>query len=574
MTDSYDFIIVGGGTAGLLFATRLATALPESSVVVLESGSAYPDNTHLCMYDRYHAWQRPDLDHGYMTTPQTFLKGRELHYLRGKGPGGCSNLNFLTYTCGSGEDYNYWAELVGDESWKWEHTHRRFREIETFHADLSEDMKKYSNPLPENHGYNGPLHVSLPSQWENGITELMDATARYGLPLNMDTNSGNPIGVSIPPTSTFKGYRWTGESIYTNSRPANLKMLTDIKVAKVVFENKVAVGVQTVDGRKFTAKQEVILSAGCFDTPKILLLSGIGPSQELAKHNIQAIHDLPGVGKGLSDHPLVFIGALYGPGAGAQDRAKFDSDPAAVKAAREQWKRDGTGETNLHLSCIITGWLKENSILTTDEYKNLDALSREHLTKDSVPHYGTILAGPRLPPTYVAPEETSYLSTVVCLMNMQSKGEVTLKSANATDNPVINPNYMSHPYDRRMMTLAIRETMRFSQSDAIKQGFKEHVMAPKSQSDEDIHEFIDENLLPVFHANGTVKMGKADDPTACTDPNFRVYGVEKLRVVDLSVSPMTPNNQSQSTAYVVAQTAAEKVIAEYDGKSHSFPFSN
>ncbi|OAX78023.1 hypothetical protein ACJ72_07672, partial [Emergomyces africanus] len=559
------------GTAGLLFATRLATALPESSVVVLESGSAYTDNTHLCSYDRYHAWQRPDLDLGYTTTPQAFLKGQEIPYLRGKGPGGCSNVNFLTYTRGSADDYNYWAQLVGDESWKWEHSLKRFKEIETYHADLSEDMKKYANPLPENHGYKGPLHVSLPAQWEKGITELLDAAARYGFPSNLDSNSGNPVGMAIAPTTTFNGYRCTSESIYMNLRPANLKMVTDIKVAKVLFENKVAVGVQTVDGRKFTANQEVILSAGSLDTPKILLLSGIGPGQELAQHNIHVIHDLPGVGKGLSDHPLVVIGALYDPHIGLTDRAKFYSDTVAVEAAREQWKRDGTGKTNLHFSCVITGWLKDNSIHTTNEYQNLGTLAKEHLSKDSVPNYEIFLAGPPFPPTYVAPEGLSYLSTVVCLMNMQSKGEVSLKSADVTDNLVINPNYMSHPYDRKMLTLAIRETMKFSQSDVTGQGFKEYVLAPKSQSDEDIHEFIDDNLLPAFHANGTAKMGKADDPTACTDPNFRVYGIEKLRVVDLSVCPMTPNNHSQPTAYLVAQTAAEKIITEYAEKIYSFP---
>ncbi|EQL30526.1 hypothetical protein BDFG_07010 [Blastomyces dermatitidis ATCC 26199] len=444
MTDSYDFIIVGG----------------------------------------YYAWYRPDLDFGHLTTPQTSLKGQVLPYLRGKGPGGCSNVNFLTYLRGAGEDYNFWAELVGDESWKWEHTLRRFKEIETFHADLSEDMKKYSNPLPEYHGYDGPLHVSLPAQLEAGVSELFDAAARYGLPLNTDPNSGNPIGMSLPPTTTYKSYRWTSESIYTNYRPANLKMVTDIKIAKVIFENKVAVGVETVDGRKFTANQEVILSAGAFDTPKILLLSGIGPTQELTQHNIETLHDLPG----------------------------------------------------------------------------------EHLAKDSVPHYEAFLAGPHFPPTYVIPEGTSYLSIVVCLMNMQSKGEVTLKSANATNHPVIDPNYMSHPFDRKMLTLAIRETMKFFESGAILQEFKAYVLALRSQSDEDIHEFIDENLLPVFHANGTVKVGKSDDPTACTGKDFRVYGVEKLRVVDLSVCPMTPNNHSQPTAYLVAQTAAEKVIAEYGGQ--------
>ncbi|PGH00175.1 hypothetical protein AJ79_08280 [Helicocarpus griseus UAMH5409] len=571
MAESFDFIIVGvGGTAGLLLAKQLAVALPEHSVLVLESGSAYPDKTHLAKYDRYHAWERPDLDLGYISTPQTLLKNQVIPYPRGKGPGGSSNTNFMNYLYGSGEDYNYWAELVGDESWKWQNTQRRFKELETFHTDIPEGMKKYANPLPENHGHDGPLHVSLPPQWENGITELFDAGARYGIPLNPDVNSGNPIGMCIAPCTYLGGYRITSESILFNNTPKNVKLVTDAKVSKVIFKDnlKIAAGVETTDGRTFTAKQEVILSAGAIDTPKILLLSGIGPSQELAEHGIQAIHDLPGVGKNLADHCLIVLGASYAPGMGLTDRFKFDSDPVAVKAAREQWKRDGTGESNLHRYCIITSWLKEKSISTTDEYKDLDSLARQHLAQDSVPNYETILAGPHFPPTYVVPEGTSFLSTGVALMNAQSRGEVTLKSSNSADDPLINFNFMSHAFDRRMMILAVREFMKFLESDAFGPEFKEYIAGPKSQSDENIYDYIQEQLMPVLHANGTVKMGKPDYPDACIDTTFRVYGVERLRVVDLSVCPMMPNNHTQSTAYVVAQTAYEKIAEEYGGNAH------
>ncbi|KGY14673.1 hypothetical protein PABG_12443 [Paracoccidioides brasiliensis Pb03] len=578
MANSYDFIVVGAGTAGLLLATRLATALPDHTVVVLESGSAYPDNTHLCQYDKFQVFERPDLDLGYVSTPQAFLRDREIPYFRGKGPGGSSNINFMVYLYGSGEDYNHWAELVGDDFWRWDQTQRRFKEIETFHTEVPGVLKKYAHPLTEDHGQKGPLHVSLPSHPENGITGILDAATRFGMPLNLDVNSGCPIGISIAPSSSFKGYRSTSESIYTCRRPGNLTMVTDAKVAKITFENKVAVGVETIDGRTFVANQEVILSAGCFDTPKILLLSGIGPKEELSQHNIQVIHDLPGVGKNLSDHVLVCLGASYAQGFGLLDRWKFDSDPDARRAAREQWKQDGTGVINLHRSCMITGWLKEEAILKTDEYQSLGTLSKQHLAHGSVPHYEIIFGGPQIPPTYVIPEGTSFLCAGVGLMNMQSRGEVTLKSANPNNNPIINPNYMSHPYDRRMLSLAVREIMKFFESGAIEPEFNGYVLAPKSQSDEDIYEFIEEQLLPIFHANGTVKMGKADDSAACTDPNFRVYGVEKLRVVDLSICPMTPNNHLQATAYLVAQAAFEKMIAEYsgvslprDGGGHSIP---
>ncbi|KAK2809739.1 hypothetical protein FQN50_003584 [Emmonsiellopsis sp. PD_5] len=559
MADNYDFIIVGGGTAGLLLATRLATALPNKSVLVLETGPAHSDTSYLCQYDKFQP--APHLDHGYLTEPQPFLNNREIPYLRGKGLGGSSNLNFMCYVYGSKEDYNLWAELVGDESWAWENgTQRRYKEIENYSIEVPEDGRKYVNPLPENHGQSG-------TRWENGITKMFEAAIEHGMPLNTDSNSGNPVGVGVMPQTSHRSYRSTSESTYSGNPPSNLKLVTSAKVAKVLFENKTAIGVQTVDGRKFIADNEIILAAGTFDTPKILLLSGIGPGEELAPHGIDVVHELPGVGKNMMDHIHAFLAATYTSGVGTPDRHTFASNPTAVQAAREQWKKDGTGPLAVHNSCILGGYLKLPSMYSTEEYQNLDPVWKRYITLDSVPNYEIILGGPTLPPTYVPPEGTSHISPPVVGLNLQSRGELTLKSADPNDNPSINPKYLSHPYDRRLMIEVVRECMDFLESKALGATFTGYQIAPKSRSEEDINDFLKDNLCPLFHAHGTAKMGKADDPRACVDTNFRVYGVEKLRVVDLSVCPVSPSNHVQSTAYLVAQTAFEKIMQEYGGKA-------
>ncbi len=224
-----------------------------------------------------------------------------------------------------------------------------------------------------------------------------------------------------------------------------LHVVTDAKVAKINFDGKKAVCVQLQDGRKckqsslqstsaktqllltqphpVLANKEIILAAGSIDTPKILLLSGIGPSKGLASHHINVVKDLPGIGKNLADHIHVFMGAEMTPEVGLMERYKFDADPQAIQAAREQWSKDGTGPVTLHNSSLVAAWLKLPSVYESKEFRELDALAKRHMSKETVPSYEIILGGPKMPPTYEIAEGTSYLSLATLGMNMQSKGK-------------------------------------------------------------------------------------------------------------------------------------------------------
>ena len=241
------------------------------------------------------------------------------------------------------------------------------------------------------------------------------------------------------------------------------------------------------NGSPVFAKNEVILSAGTFDTPKLLLLSGVGPADELHPHGIDIIQDLPGVGKNMHDHVLISIGAKFTPEVGLTERLGFAANPDAIKSAMETWTKDGTGPTSIHNSNLLTAWLKHPGIEQTEEFNTLDEQFKNYLSRASVPTYELILTGPDMPPMHVVPEGESYVTITVCGMNLQSSGSITLRSANPDDDAVIDPEYFSHPYDRRVMLEGTREAMKFlTTAPSLREHFRGYVLAPEGGSEEAI----------------------------------------------------------------------------------------
>lgn len=288
-----------------------------------------------------------------------------------------------------------------------------------------------------------------------------------------------------------------------------------------------------------TTRKEVIVCGGSIDTPRLLLLNGIGPKSELEELGIKVVKDLPGVGKQLRDHVMAFLSMEVD---GSQnDRYSFETNANMLAEAKAMWEKDKSGTFALHHGVLWGGFLKLPGLEEHPEYQDLSKEWQEFLSKDTVPAYEFIGDCLLWPPGTQLAEGNTYMTAAAFLMNAMSEGSITLRSADPEDKPVIDLAYLEHPYDRRVMREALRETYKkLFENPEIKKDIKRQLFGPKSLSDSDIDEFLREAASTVWHMHGTAKMGKAGDTLACVDPSFRVYGIEGLRVADLSVCPLTP----------------------------------
>jgi choline dehydrogenase-like flavoprotein len=305
-----------------------------------------------------------------------------------------------------------------------------------------------------------------------------------------------------------------------------------------------------------------VLCSGAIDTPKILLLNGIGPRTELEALDITVKVDLPGVGRHLKDHVMTFMSVEVD--GSTNDRYTFESDPKLLAEAEEQWKHDQSGAFALQQSTLWGGFLKLPELKDLPEYQALAKDEQEYLSRNAVPTYEFISNVLLWPPGTQLTEGNSYLTFIAFLMNPQSEGSVTLRSKDPAGLPIMKLNFLTHPYDSIILRHAIRSTWtKIIQNPSIAPSVRKTLCGPASLSDEDVDAFAKDNATTVWHANGTVKMGRKGDDGACVDSKFRVIGVKGLRVADLSVCPLTTNNHTQATAYLVGQRAAETLIKEH-----------
>lgn len=284
--------------------------------------------------------------------------------------------------------------------------------------------------------------------------------------------------------------------------------------------------------------KEVIICGGAIDTPRLLLLNGIGPAKELEALGIKVVKDLPGVGKQLHDHVMTFLSVECD---GIQnDRYSFETNEKLVAEAKGLWDTDKTGTFGLHYGTMFGGFLKLPGLEEYAEYKALDKRWQDFLSRDTVPAYEFIGGALLHPPGTVLPEGSSYMSGVAFLMNPMSEGSITLASANPGDKPILNLGFLEHPYDRRVLREGIRQTWtKLFENAEIKKSVKRRIYGPESLSDVDIDAFMKEAAGTVWHINGTAMMGKPENELACVDTDFKVFGVEGLRLADVSVCPLT-----------------------------------
>jgi choline dehydrogenase-like flavoprotein len=339
--------------------------------------------------------------------------------------------------------------------------------------------------------------------------------------------------------------------------PDNLTIVTNSPASQILFDGKKAIGV-VAGGKEYYAENEIILSAGALDTPKLLLLSGVGPKEELSKHGISTVVNLP-VGQGLQDH--VHIGITMQVKDGCNDRTAW-SAPEAMKVAREQFNKDGTGPFRTLNASAIVGFFKgSEKLLASQEFADLPAEVQEHIKKPTVPTWELATLCPPLTPH--ADPTLTYFTVVAFGMVPQSRGTVTLKSTNPADPPLCDPNILSHPFDKINMIDTVRQCCDLLASPSLAKDVVKPFIAPKSNSDEDIWQFIQEHCNSTYHMSCSTKMGKAEDEDTVVTSDFVVKGLQGLRIADVGITPFLPNCHTVSTAYLIGESASEKLIAEH-----------
>ncbi|KAI1391075.1 GMC oxidoreductase [Hypoxylon trugodes] len=562
MSSTYDFVIVGGGPSGAAIAISLARSAKRPKVLLLEAGGTNDDKEMRVNGRRWLVSQSQGLNWGYKTAPQEYCGGRELDYSRGLGLGGSSAINFSIFNVGASGDYDEWVRVVGDDAFGWAHMKRRYRTLESFDPTPPAGVpEKYAKSKPEDHGNSGLLKTGYTAEVEADLVPLLEAYEKAGRPLNPDHNSGNPLGVALTINSASKGFRSTAADLLVEI-PENLTILTKSLVQRIILEGEKAVGVES-NGKKHLATKEVIISAGALNTPKLLMHSGIGPRAQLEKFNIPVVQDIPCIGQGLRDHFFVPIAHIRK--TGDPDRVAFYSNEQAKAVALEQWKKDGTGPWAKYGCQATLGWFKLPNLSSLPEFEDLPTEEKNHLNRPTIPHYAI---GSHFPlhwfiPNF-PPEAMNYMTLAVFLYNAQSRGEVTLQSSDPDAPPRIDPKFLSTPFDRRAVIEALRDALRFVNSEAYVKDNVAPIAVPAGDSDEDYLEYWRASVGSSWHMTGTVKMGKPGDDDAAVDSNFRLMGFDGLRIADMSIVPVIASCHVQSVAYLTGLTCAEKLIAEYD----------
>ena len=576
MSDTtFDYIIIGGGTAGCLLANRLSADATQR-VLLIEAGRK--DDYHWIHIPVGYLYciGNPRTDWLYNTEPDAGLNGRTLRYPRGKTLGGCSSINGMIYMRGQARDYDGWAQLVGDASWTWEQSLPYFQ--------LHEDHYKGANAL---HGTRGTLpallqdngsiyrkilrHRQAGGEWRiekqrlrwDVLDAFAQAAVQAGIPATDDFNRGTNEGVGYFEVNQKAGWRWNTAKAFLRptcyARP-NYELWTSAQVSKLTLEPNTSgaggalrcAGAQVWDGHAMvqaTARKEVILCAGAVGSPQILQLSGLGAAQRLQNLGIAVHKDLPGVGENLQDH--------------LQIRAVFKVNSAVTlnTQANSLWGKAKMGlEYAFKRSGPMSMAPSQLGAFTRSDPAQLYPNLEYHVQPLSLESFGQPLHG------------FDAMTASVCNVNPTSRGTVHIKTPVFTDAPAIAPNYLSTEQDRKIAADSLRITRNIMAQPALqKYQPVEYKPGTQFQTDAELAQLAGDIATTIFHPVGTTKMGREDDRTAVVDSRLRVHGVAGLRVVDAGVMPLITSGNTNSPTLMIAEKAAqwiaEDALAQMKGKS-------
>ena len=526
-----DFVIVGAGSAGCAMADRLSAS--GASVIVIEFGGSDAGPLIQMPGALSYPMNMPRYDWGYWSEPEPHLGGRQLACPRGKVIGGSSSINGMVYVRGHARDYETWAEM-GADGWSYADVLPYFKRME--HWD---DAGHGGDP--DWRGKDGPLHVTRGKRSNPLVTAFVEAGRQSGYPVTDDYNGHQQEGFGAMEHTIFKGQRWSAANAYL--KPAlkrqNCTLVRGLARKIVLVEGR-ATGVEIArSGRieTISARREVIIAASSINSPKLLMLSGIGPAAHLAEHGINVAADRPGVGQNLQDHLELYIQM-----AASQPISLYKYWNLLGKAwVGAQWlfARRGPGASNQFESAAFI-----RSAAGVD-YPDL----QYHFLPIAVRYDGQAAAEGHGFQAHVGP------------MRSPSRGSVTLRSSDPAEPPKILFNYMSNEKDWSDFRTAIKLTREIFAQEAF-QPYVKHEIQPGAQvqTEEELNAFIKEHVESAYHPCGTCKMGRSDDPLAVVDPENRVIGVEALRVADSSVFPQITNGNLNGPSIMVGEKASDHIL--------------
>ena len=532
MQDKFDYIIVGAGSAGCLLANRLS-ADPNNSVLLIEAGRKDNNLWLHVPVGYFRTMNNPKFDWMYKLEKDKGLNNRRIDWPRGKVLGGSSALNGLLYIRGDRHDYDNWQRL-GNDGWSYDEVLEYFKKFEC-----------QENGENEYHGVDGELKVSN-LRLKREIAELfIKASQEIGIPYNPDCNGEQQEGVGYFQQTSFKGFRRSSYRSFLNRKirnRKNLTIVTDTQISKLLFKDKRVIGVNCIQSnnqpdKTIYANNEVILSAGSISSPQILQLSGIGDAKQLEKLGIDVIHNNPAVGKNLQDH--------------LQVRMVFKTNTRTLNDELNTWWKKAL--IGLQYFIFRTGPLTLSaSQVYVFTNTSLDG-SRPNIQFHMQP-----LSADK-PGDGVHPFSAFTMS--ICNLRPESRGEVTINSADPTQLPKIIPNYLSTEGDRKIAIDSIKVARKIAEADSLKKHIiDEYVPGQSFVSDEELLEAAKNNSQSIYHPVGTCKMGH--DENSVVDERLKVHGISGLRVVDASIMPELVSGNTNAPTMMIAEKAAEMILSD------------